>query len=103
MHEGKLLFCDTPAVLKERLRGAVLAVHSPEPRAVRDRLQGAPGISSLVMTGDGVHLVVDDAAKRTPEFRALLTASNTAFESIEPVAASIEDLFVHAVTGGQAA
>ena len=103
MHQGRLLFCDTPAALKERLRGAVLAVRSSEPRAVRDQLQGAPGISSLVMTGDGVHLVVDDAAKRAPELRGRLVASKTSFESIEPVAASIEDLFVDAVTGGRAA
>ncbi len=103
MHQGRLLFCDTPQELKGRLRGAVLAVRSGEPRAVRDQLQGAPGISSLVMTGDGVHLVVDDAARRAPELRARLTASGTGFESIEQVAPSIEDLFVHAVTGGQAA
>ncbi len=103
MHQGRLLFCDTPAALKERLRGAVLAVHSSEPRAVRDRLHGVPGISSLVMTGDGVHLVVDDAALRAPELAARLTASATPFEKVEQVAPSIEDLFVHAVTGGHAA
>ena len=100
MHQGRLLFCDTPAALKERLRGAVLSVRSAEPRAVRDRLQGAPGISSLVMTGDGVHLVVDDAARRAPELEVRLTASATPFEKIERVAPSIEDLFVHAVTEG---
>jgi drug efflux transport system ATP-binding protein len=103
MHQGRLLFCDTPQELKGRLRGAVLAVRASEPRAVRDQLQGAPGICSLVMTGDGVHLVVDDAAKRALELRARLTASGTGFENIEQVAPSIEDLFVHAVTGGQAA
>jgi len=103
MHQGRLLFCDTPQELKGRLRGAVLAVRSSEPRAVRDELLGAPGISSLVMTGDGVHLVVDDAARRAPELRARLTASGARFENIEQVAPSIEDLFVHAVTGGQAA
>jgi ABC-2 type transport system ATP-binding protein len=103
MHQGRLLFCDTPAALKERLRGAVLAVRSSEPRVVRDRLQEAPGISSLVMTGDGVHLVVDDAAQRTPELEARLTASATPFEKVEQVTPSIEDLFVHAVSEGHEA
>jgi len=98
LHQGRLLFCDTPQELKNRLRGAVLAVRSSEPRAVRDRLQGAPGISCLVMTGDGVHLVVDEAARRAPELEARLTASATPFEKVEQVAPSIEDLFVHAVT-----
>jgi len=102
LHQGRLLFCDTPQELKGRLRGAVLAVRSAEPRAVRDRLQGAPGISSLVMTGDGVHLVVDDAVRRAPELRAQLAGSGTAFESIAQVAPSIEDLFVNTVSGGRA-
>jgi len=102
LHQGRLLFCDKPEELKNRLRGAVLAVRSAEPRAVRDQLQGAPGISSLVMTGDGVHLVVDDAARRAPELQVRLTASGTSFEKLEQVAPSIEDLFVHAVTGGHA-
>jgi len=101
LHQGHLLFCDKPEELKNRLRGAVLAVRSAEPRAVRDQLQEAPGISSLVMTGDGVHLVVDDAAQRAPELKARLTASSVSFEKVEQVAPSIEDLFVHAVTGGQ--
>jgi len=102
LHQGRLLFCDTPQELKSRLRGAVLAVRSSEPRAVRDCLQGAPGISSLVMTGDGVHLVVDDAPRRAPELVARLTAS-APFEKIEHVTPSIEDLFVHTVTEGQRA
>ena len=103
LHQGRLLFCDKPEELKNRLRGAVLAVRSAEPRAVRDLLQGAPGISSLVMTGDGVHLVVDDAARREPELQQRLTTAGASFEKLEQVAPSIEDLFVHAVTGGQAA
>ena len=103
MHQGRLLFCDTPQALKGRLRGAVLAVRSSAPRAVRDALQGAPGISSLVMTGDGVHLVVDDAAKRAPGLQQRLAASAAPFEKVEQVPASIEDLFVHAVTEGRGA
>ena len=69
---------------------------------MRDQLQDAPGISSLRMTGDGVHLVVDDAAQRAREFEARLSASSTPFEKVEHVAPSIEDLFVHAVTEGGA-
>ena len=74
MHQGKLLFCDTPANLKAQLGKGVLSVTSPEPRRLRDELEDADGISSLVLTGDGVHVVVDDAARRIPEFEARLQA-----------------------------
>ncbi len=99
MHLGRLLFCDTPAELKKRLPGAVVAVLTPEPRRVRDALARAPGVHSLLLFGDGVHLGVDDAARRIPELRALLQSAGVAFEDVEAAAPSVEDLFVAAVEG----
>jgi len=100
MNQGKLLFCDTPANLKAGLRKSVLSVTSPEPRRVRSELEHAEGISSLVLTGDGLHVVVDSAARRIPEFEALLTQAQISFDPIQQVAPSIEDLFVDAVGAG---
>jgi ABC-2 type transport system ATP-binding protein len=100
MHEGKLLFCDTPANLKSKMGKGVLSITAAEPRNVRSELEGAEGISSLLLTGDGVHLVVDDAARRAPEFEARLKRANIPFDAILKVAPSIEDLFVDAVSAG---
>ena len=100
MHQGKLLFCDTPAHLKEKLAGAVVSVRSPAPRLVREQLENAAGVASLVTTGDGVHLVVDDERRRVPELQQRLSAANVPFDGISEVTPSIEDLFVHAVTSG---
>jgi len=97
LHQGRLLFCDTPARLKERLPGAVLAVRSPEPRGLREPLQTADGVSSLVLVGDGVHAVVDDAERRIPQLAQLLTMAGLPFDEIVQVTPSIEDLFVSAV------
>ncbi|MGO9338371.1 MAG: ATP-binding cassette domain-containing protein [Terracidiphilus sp.] len=100
LHQGKLLFCDTPSNLKAHMAKGVLSVSGPEPRSLRIHLEGQPGISSLVLTGDGLHVVVDDPARRVPEFQALLTNAQVPFDSIQQVAPSIEDLFVDAVGGG---
>jgi ABC-2 type transport system ATP-binding protein len=97
LHQGKLLFCDTPANLKAGLHKGVLSVTGPEPRSLRSLLEPADGISSLVLTGDGLHIVVDDAARRIPEFETLLKAAHVSFDAIQQVAPSIEDLFVDAV------
>ena len=99
MHQGKLLFCDTPAQLKTRLGKGVLAVISPDPRRLREELEKAEGISSLLMTGDGVHVVVDNASLRLPQFQARLHAAGIPFDEIRQAAPSIEDLFVDAVSG----
>lgn len=102
LHQGKLLFCDTPANLKSGMRKGVLSITSPEPRSLRSRLEHAEGISSLVLTGDGLHIVVDNAAQRIPEFEALLKGAQVPFDAIQQVAPSIEDLFVDAVGNGGA-
>ncbi len=100
MNEGKLLFCDTPANLKAAFRKGVLSITSPSPADLRAELEHAEGISSLVLTGEGLHVVVDDAARRIPEFEARLKGTGVAFDAIQTVAPTIEDLFVDAVSGG---
>jgi ABC-2 type transport system ATP-binding protein len=100
LHQGKLLFCDTPANLKSRLGKGVLAITAPDPRALHNALKNAAGLSSMVLTGDGVHVVVDDATRRMPEFEARLRTAGVRFDQFRSVTPSIEDLFVDAVTGG---
>ncbi len=99
LHEGRLLFCDTPARLKTRLPGAVVAVRSPDARRLRDVLTGADGVTGLVLVGDGVHLMVDEAQRRIPELEARLTASGLPFTKLAQITPTIEDLFVAAVKG----
>jgi ABC-2 type transport system ATP-binding protein len=100
LHQGKLLFCDTPANLKAQMGKGVLSITAPEPRRLRSELEHAEGISSLMLTGDGLHVVVDDAARRIPEFEARFKSANIPFDTIQQVAPSIEDLFVDAVGVG---
>ncbi len=100
LNQGKLLFCDTPANLKSALGKGVLSITSPDPRSLRSVLEHAEGISSLVLTGDGVHVVVDDAARRIPEFASRLKSANVHYDAIQQVAPTIEDLFVDAVGSG---
>jgi ABC-2 type transport system ATP-binding protein len=100
MHQGKLLFCDTPANLKAKLGKGVLSIAAPEPRLLRTELEGAEGISSLLLTGDGLHVVIDDAARRIPEFETRLKRAGIPFDAIQKVSPSIEDLFVDAVGAG---
>jgi ABC-2 type transport system ATP-binding protein len=100
MHQGKLLFCDTPPNLKARLGKGVLAVLTADPRRVRDALAGFQGISSMVLTGDGVHLVVADVQRRSAELQHHLERLAVPFDAVQPITPTIEDLFVEAVSSG---
>ncbi len=100
LHQGRLFFCDTPKNLKARLGKSVLSITSSEPRRLRAELENVVGISSLVLTGDGLHVVVENGVSRIPEFEARLKGSSIPFDTIQQVTPTIEDLFVHAVGSG---
>ncbi|MGD0234183.1 MAG: ABC transporter ATP-binding protein [Syntrophorhabdales bacterium] len=102
LHQGRLLYSDTPTELKKNLSGDVVVVISPEPRRLRDLLTDSEGVTNLVLVGDGLHLMVDDAKRRIPELRSRIESTNLPFEHIEQVAPTIEDLFVQAVESGKA-
>ena len=73
-----------------------LAPPSAPPPSARQALVGAPGVRSVILEGDGVHLFVD-RANRLAELRARLESAGVpciSFESTEP---TIEDLFVSEV------
>jgi len=97
LHQGRLLFCDQPSALKKKFPGEILAVHAPEPGHVRDLLSKADAVRSALLVGDRVHLFVDSAERRLPELRARLEEAGAAYDSIQPVEPSIEDLFVSAL------
>jgi drug efflux transport system ATP-binding protein len=97
MHRGRLLFCDEPGRLKERLPGAVVAVVSPVASRLRDELAHADGVSSVLLIGDAVHLFVDDTARRIPEISHALKARGLPYEEVVRITPTIEDLFVNAV------
>ncbi len=98
LDKGKLLFCDSPVNLISQFKKSVVSITATEPRLLRDLLKNSAGISSLLLTGDGLHIVVDNAAQRIEEFKAVLQTAHAQYDSISVVEPSIEDLFVDAVT-----
>lgn len=101
MHRGKLLFLDTPAKLKSGFSKGVLAILSSDARRMKEELERTEGISSLVLTGDGVHVVIEDPVRRIPQIKAQLVSAQVPFSGMRQVVPTIEDLFVDAVTSGR--
>ena len=98
LHQGQMLHCETPAGLKRLLHGAVVSIVGHQARRIRAALGGAAGVLDALLVGDGVHLVVDDAGRRIPELRAALQTAGVAFDRLEEVEPTIEDLFVAATS-----
>jgi ABC-2 type transport system ATP-binding protein len=93
LHEGRLRYCDTPAALKRHMSGVLVVISSSTPRAVRDLLQGRPGIGTVLMVGDGVRAIVD-GDDRIAEIRSVLTTAHVPFTDIAPAEPSVEDVFM---------
>ncbi len=98
MHAGRVQDCDTPARLKRNMPGVLLAITTPDPRAVRAALADAPGVLGVLLKGDHVNLRADSAV-RMAEFAGRLRAQGVAYSGIAQKEPGIEDVFV-ALTGG---
>ena len=97
LHQGRMLFCDTPARLKERLPGVVLAVITDRPREIQALLAGRPAVTGIMVVGDGLHLMAS-GPEIIPELAAAIAAAGLPVPVIERVTPTVEDLFVAAVT-----
>jgi ABC-2 type transport system ATP-binding protein len=102
LHAGRALYCDTPAALKRRMPGALIAISSTAGRDARAAVSGQPGVSNALLVGDGVHAMVDDADARIPQLRETLGRAGVSFSSISVATPSIEDVFVALLETGNA-
>jgi ABC-2 type transport system ATP-binding protein len=101
LHSGHALYCDTPHALKQQMPGALISIQSPNGRAVRAGITGQPGVSHVILVGDGVHAVVDDPNLRIPQLRDVLERANVPLSEVAIATPSIEDVFVALLeTGG---
>jgi len=102
LNRGRVMYCDTPQALRARMPGALLEVASPAPRAAREALLGRAGVHEVLLVGDGVHVHVDEAARRLPEVEAALREAGVPVEGVREVAPTVEDLFVALLGSGEA-
>jgi ABC-2 type transport system ATP-binding protein len=100
LHNGHALYCDTPVALKQRMPGALLAITSASGRDVRDAITGQPGVNHVILVGDGVHAVVDNAASRIPQLRDVLDRGGVPYAEVAVATPSMEDVFVALLENG---
>ena len=82
--------------------GTLIVITSPNGRAARAAIAALEGVSSTILVGDGVHVVVDNAELRIPQLRATLQRAGIGFSDIAIGEPSIEDVFVALLEDGSA-
>jgi ABC-2 type transport system ATP-binding protein len=94
MHQGRLVCCDSPQALRNRVDAACYAVKCPDQRGARKELQGRTGVVSVEPAGAALHLFLEPggiSADRLEKVLAEKVAGPVKFESITP---SLEDIFI---------
>ena len=98
LRQGQMAYCDTPEALKRLMPGEIIAIATQQAREARGVVDRLEGVKGAILMGDNVHVVVDDAGRRSGELRAALDHAGIAVDHIERIAPSIEDLFVSLLT-----
>jgi ABC-2 type transport system ATP-binding protein len=98
IHAGKLATIGTPAEVKRVFAGRpILEIRSPDPVAVMKALDAMTDVEKTSLFGTTVHAVLRSEAIRVDALGRRLRDAGLAIESIEPVAASLEDVFLDVV------
>lgn len=95
MYRGAVIALGSPDELKQELGGAsLLRLDTSDLLAAMDALSGAPGIEDVAVFGSGLHVRVRDLAASSARIQDSLRAQGVAIQRLEPIDASMEDVFV---------
>ena len=100
LNRGHLIALDTPRALRRRVVEPIFRVSTDDaPRSVA-ALESVPGVMEAAMFGRDLHVTVEDAEEGERRIRAALAEAGRTVDEIEPVEASLEDVFVSLVRAG---
>jgi ABC-2 type transport system ATP-binding protein len=100
LHDGQLLALDTPAVLRTTLPGPMFEVIATDHRQAAERLRQIPGVRDVEMFGERAHVRTrSDARVEVEAIEGTLRRAGLTVESIRPITASLEDVFIARLTG----
>jgi ABC-2 type transport system ATP-binding protein len=114
LHRGRMLALDDPRALQAELPGTLLRVTAKGARRARDVLRGLPGVARAALFGDRVHVTLEAAgdasstaaaataaAATAGDVAAALRAAGLAGVDVEPLAPSMEDVFMQRIAAAE--
>ena len=99
IYQGDLLIADTPSAVKARIGGTILELRMENRQKGMKLLEGIELIRSLVLSGDRIHVLVDDAQKGEKVIREILKEQEMEIIDLLVVRPSLEDAFVSIIQG----
>jgi len=97
IYQGELLIADTPAAVKAQMKGTILELRMEDNQRGMRMLEGVESLRSLVLSGDKIHVLVDDSQEGEKVIREVLKAQGVEILGLMAVRPSLEDAFVSIV------
>ena len=106
LDHGALVADGSPTELTAALAGRTFTVAASQPRAAQRALHGREGVLSVAQIGNSLRVLADEVAGQGGDIESRLRqalADASVEASVEPVEPSLEDVFVAATRGAEAA
>jgi ABC-2 type transport system ATP-binding protein len=97
IHQGELLVADTPSSVKMRIGGTVLELRLEDHQKGMKILERMAAFRSLVLSGDKIHILVDQPKEGERMIRDVLKTEGIDILDLNRVRPSLEDAFVSMV------
>jgi ABC-2 type transport system ATP-binding protein len=97
IYQGELLIADTPGAVKAQIAGTVLELRMENHQKGIKILEGIESLRNLVLSGDKIHILVDDPHEGERVIREGLKPKGMEILSLTVVRPSLEDAFVSIV------
>jgi ABC-2 type transport system ATP-binding protein len=101
IHQGELLAADSPSAVKIRIGGTVFELRLEDHQRGMKVLEGAGLFRSAVLSGDKIHLLVNEPEEGERVIRNVLKSEGMEIAGLDIVRPSLEDVFVSMVGGKQ--
>jgi ABC-2 type transport system ATP-binding protein len=98
IYQGELLITDIPSSVKDQIVGTVLELSLEDHRKGMKVLEGIESLRSLVLSGDKIHVLVDDPQEGERVIREVLKTKEIEILNLTVVRPSLEDAFVSIVS-----
>ena len=95
MYRGRVIALGTPPELRASLgTGHLVGLEVSDLVGSMRLLEKLPGISDVAVFGGGLHVTVENASEAITRIRSVLEQGGITIQSLEPIEASLEDVFV---------
>src|SRR4030043_1672122 len=94
IYEGELLIADTPSAVKAQMKGTILDLRTENNQRSIKRLEGMEWSRGLVLSGDKIHVLVEDPQEGERAIREVMKREGIQILGLMAVRPSLEDAFV---------